>query len=888
MRKPRFLALLAAALGISALLGAASHAQTPKFPPTLPANSVYGRLGAGQAGPAQAIPFATLFANCPTATLTSTGCLTLSQTQTLPVAYNAQSYGWTCDSTDKSTQAQALINTVAAAGGGTIFFPACSNATITATGSGTNLTVTAVSGASIVPGMVIAGTGVSVAYNLPFTTIVSQTSGAAGGAGVYVTSQATTANGDGGLVGINTYRADSQLTIPTSTIGATGGVKTSPAIRFTGPGAGTNINGQDVGNNVAANAATLDLRYKGSSLAGVGYTSAGGSGYTSGTAQQTLTMSGGTCTTPPQWKVVVSGGVVQGGAQSVTPTHTNGSIQVVTPGLCSVIPSNPVSVTSSDGGTGATFNVYWDGAKLQALGAGAVEIDHLTIIDAGAQNSTALFQSTNPTVRIHDTQLFCTSDPNQDALVFGGMLGTGNISPPNQTIDSPFLGYGTHVENNLTDHCSRFAFFRTFANVARVTHNVANTYCSGDRFMEFITGQSQPHSGGYVADNYTEACHNLKYGFVIGPNWTNNFFIGNSVFDITFDASFVADYQELGGNNTILPGLGGAQQSGNTFFIGSGNQQSSDWIFGESNNVFSGAKFGMTLGSASYIAGSYGGNTWPKGQLTVFDISQQFAVTIGSDPTNSRTVIDSIGNSPSGGGAGNPLVLNPAGAPISFNQYANAASTGTTVNKLAKLTGAPSTAIVTATTDTRGAIGVVVAGAGTTGSASIASIGQASCVFDGATTAGDYVQISSSTAGDCHDAGANYPVSGQVLGRVLSTNGGGGTYTMTLTLGNGSDTLQPGTPTIGSGACGAGSNGVITSGDNQAGLITIGASATTTCTIAFSATLAVAPRACNITPANATAAAWGTTVARVSSISASQWVITGSALASAAYYYQCM
>src|SRR5207249_3103167 len=56
-----------------------------------------------------------------------------------------------------------------------------------------------------------------------------------------------------------------------------------------------------------------------------------------------------------------------------------------------------------------------------------------------------------------------------------------------------------------------------------------------------------------------------------------------------------------------------------------------------------------------------------------------------------------------------------------------------------------------------------------------------SCVFDGATTAGDYVTISSTTAGDCHDAGATFPTSGgQVLGRVLSTNGAGGTYAMVL------------------------------------------------------------------------------------------------------------
>ncbi len=106
----------------------------------------------------------------------------------------------------------------------------------------------------------------------------------------------------------------------------------------------------------------------------------------------------------------------------------------------------------------------------------------------------------------------------------------------------------------------------------------------------------------------------------------------------------------------------------------------------------------------------------------------------------------------------------------------NAATTGTTVNKLAKLTGAPSTAVIAAISDTSGVVGIVVDGAGITGAAQIAQQGQAVCAFDGATTAGDYVQISSTTAGDCHDTGATYPNSGQVLGVVLSTNAAAGNY----------------------------------------------------------------------------------------------------------------
>jgi hypothetical protein len=106
-----------------------------------------------------------------------------------------------------------------------------------------------------------------------------------------------------------------------------------------------------------------------------------------------------------------------------------------------------------------------------------------------------------------------------------------------------------------------------------------------------------------------------------------------------------------------------------------------------------------------------------------------------------------------------------------ITEIANAGTTGTTLNKLAKATGAPSTAVIAGTGDTTGTvIGIVVGGAGTTGNAQIAVGGQASCIFDNATVAGDFVQVSTTAAGSCHDFGATYPSSSAVLGQVLSTN----------------------------------------------------------------------------------------------------------------------
>ena len=111
---------------------------------------------------------------------------------------------------------------------------------------------------------------------------------------------------------------------------------------------------------------------------------------------------------------------------------------------------------------------------------------------------------------------------------------------------------------------------------------------------------------------------------------------------------------------------------------------------------------------------------------------------------------------------------------------ANESGTGTTLNTLTKLTGAPSTAIIATAGDTGGVIGVCTAGCGTTGSATITLMGRVSLAFDGATTANHYVQISAGTNGDGTDGGSTYPISGQVNGRVLSTNGGAGTYDIDL------------------------------------------------------------------------------------------------------------
>jgi hypothetical protein len=133
-------------------------------------------------------------------------------------------------------------------------------------------------------------------------------------------------------------------------------------------------------------------------------------------------------------------------------------------------------------------------------------------------------------------------------------------------------------------------------------------------------------------------------------------------------------------------------------------------------------------------------------------------------------------------------------------EICNDATTGTTLNQLAVLTtggcaAKPGSAL------TSGAIGIVVAGAGTTGVATLARAGSAFCSFDAnATVIGDYVVPSPTANGSlfplCRDAGATRPTGTQILGRVLQASSGSTTVQMFLDM--------PGSNVSSSGA-GAGS-----------------------------------------------------------------------------------
>ncbi len=142
--------------------------------------------------------------------------------------------------------------------------------------------------------------------------------------------------------------------------------------------------------------------------------------------------------------------------------------------------------------------------------------------------------------------------------------------------------------------------------------------------------------------------------------------------------------------------------------------------------------------------------------------------------TNSSWVTDDSGVTL---GSGTPFVsspITPATSRALNVSIPNETTTGTTLgfSTVLTMTGCPGGAPVCAVTtgaQTTGLIGIVVATAGTSGSATIAVGGVAACAFDGSTTPGHYA-IPSATPGKCKDSSTKGTA--EVFGMVLDLSTG--------------------------------------------------------------------------------------------------------------------
>jgi hypothetical protein len=136
--------------------------------------------------------------------------------------------------------------------------------------------------------------------------------------------------------------------IPTVTVGASADLSFSPS------GSGTHVpstsGGWSFNNNTLSGSVSVTSNNTGG-IAISATVAAGGAGYTAGT--QLLTVSGGTCTTQPQFNVTVVAGAI------TAPV-------LVTAGQCSVIPANPAATTGG-GGAGGTLTVSYSAVPFSQI-----------------------------------------------------------------------------------------------------------------------------------------------------------------------------------------------------------------------------------------------------------------------------------------------------------------------------------------------------------------------------------------------------------------------------------------------------------------------------------------------------------------------------------------
>lgn len=117
---------------------------------------------------------------------------------------------------------------------------------------------------------------------------------------------------------------------------------------LSGNGSGVNTNSLV---STASATTGITMNSTGGGLAATATVAAGGAGYTAGV--QLLTVSGGTCTTQPQFNITTAAGAI------TAPV-------LVTAGLCSVVPSNPAATTGG-GGAGGTLNVVYSAAPVSII-----------------------------------------------------------------------------------------------------------------------------------------------------------------------------------------------------------------------------------------------------------------------------------------------------------------------------------------------------------------------------------------------------------------------------------------------------------------------------------------------------------------------------------------
>lgn len=286
---------------------------------------------------------------------------------------------------------------------------------------------------------------------------------------------------------------------------------------------------------------------------------------------------------------------------------------------------------------------------------------------------------------------------------------------------------------------------------------------------------------------------------------------------------------------------------------------------------------GNGLHNSSNIGGRGGDYTITLGNANSFARGGQFALTTGNG--------DALGSSQNGNGGG--IVLTTGTGAQSNTATGFVGGIGGNLTFTGGIGG-----VNTGTSNAAGVGGGAqfTAGAGGTASGASGGTGGKGGGFSWTTGAGGNATGASGTrnggnGGDIQfnpGAGGTGATANGLTGKIgFYTNGGA--PQAALDNNGGSFLVRGGsTPTVTS--CGTSPS---VSGSTSSFVLTVGTGTVTSCPVTFVTAFLTAPKTCSLTPANATAAATGTTGAYVSAITTTGMTVTGTALAGAVYNVQC-
>lgn len=208
-------------------------------------------------------------------------------------------------------------------------------------------------------------------------------------------------------------------------------------------------------------------------------------------------------------------------------------------------------------GAGSTSNGQWsalpaspsglelryNGAKLDTVGIGLLEIDHVTLSDTSGSDCGTFVRTTNTTLRIHDAVFTSGSAATAGSNCYTAIqLGYGTTSA------TYFQGYDTIITGNLFDGVSVAAAFGPAANAIKFTNNTVNSRSGGVSMLDF-SATTEFHRANVITGNVLE---DSKYTHAVlcGASCIGNYFAGNQTWDPLTTTTSV--YEMTGSANNIV------------------------------------------------------------------------------------------------------------------------------------------------------------------------------------------------------------------------------------------------------------------------------------------------------------------------------------------------